>query len=46
MLAPTEKPYTKQDRQCTYDATLRGFHATIIAVEKPMSGTQYEHVYL
>ena len=45
MLAQTETPYTKQGRQCTYDATLRGVRATISAVEKPMSGTQHEYVY-
>jgi len=39
MLVPTEKLYKKQDRQSTYDITLRSFRATIIAVEKPMSGT-------
>ena len=37
---------TKQDRQCTYNVTLRRVRLTIVAVEKAVSITQPECVYL
>ena len=36
----------KQDRQCTYNVTLRGVRATIAAVEKQLSITQSVCVFV
>jgi len=36
----------QQDRQCMYNVTLRSVRVTIVAVEKQLSITQLECVYL
>ena len=46
MYASVSSAIFKQERQGTYNLTLRGVRATIIVVEKAMSITQPEYVFV